>query len=116
MIDKEQFAKDYETNPEDYFLIVMDGERKKGKRQDGRAYDFIAWQGWDKYNKRATFKFVKTVQNVPTEEGTYKFILPKFAMHRDKSTRYATYWINEITEVKPYSYETSREIDETLPF
>lgn len=106
----------YTFDPAEEYEIIIDGERKQGKTSDGRPYDFIAWNGWDKTNKRASFRFTQKCENVPKDPGSYRFIIKKRDINLDRQRRYKTYWINTIAFVQPYSYENSREVDEDLPF
>lgn len=100
----------------DIYEIQMDAIRVKGER-DGKAYDFLSFEGYDKKGKKCRFKFTKDCAenyDIPEEEGTYIFKINKKDINKDKQSRYSIYWVRAIESVQ--DFEGTFDNDEDLPF
>ena len=96
------------------YEIIIKGKRITGTKSDGNEYDFIAFTGYEKTGKKASFNFTKDCNDVPEEEGEYKVTVKKKYINKDKNVIFNRYWIKEIENIEPYDGFTINEED--LPF
>ncbi len=98
---------------ETIYEIVVEGKRIKGT-SNGRSYDFIAFDAYDTNGKKSNIKFTKAVKGVPETEGTYKVLVNKKDINKDKSSKYPTYWIKGVVSIT--EFEPTFDNSEDLPF
>ncbi len=98
---------------EKVYEIIVEGKRIKGT-SNGRAYDFIAFDTYDNNGRKSTIKFTKAVKEVPEAEGTYKVLVNKKDINRDKMSKYPVYWIKKVVSIT--EFEPTFDNTEDLPF
>ena len=95
------------------YKIRVEAKRIKGER-DGKKYDFLSFEGFDKNGRKCRFKFTKDCNDVPEEEGEYIMTVDRAYINKDKQSRFNNYWVKEVISFEEYDGFTPNEDD--LPF
>lgn len=105
--------KEVNQSKEVIYELQVEAKRIKGER-DGKKYDFLSFETFDKNGKKSRIKFTKACENIPEEEGTYLIKVKMKDINRDKMSKYLIYWIKAMVSCE--DYEQSFDNDEPLPF
>lgn len=100
------------------YEIVMHARRIKGENEQGKKYDFLAYEATDTNGCKAKFKFTKDVAQsgiLPKEQGEYLFKIDKRFINKDHKTRFNEYWVRAVASVEPY-VPSFADNTEDLPF
>lgn len=95
------------------YEIIIEAKRIQGEK-DGRKYDFLSYEGYEKTGKKARFIFTKECKNVPDKVGQYKLIVDKKDINKDTQNRYSRYYIKNFVSCE--LFDGSFDNDEDLPF
>jgi hypothetical protein len=101
--------------PAENIEIIVTVSRKRGTREDKTSYDFPIYSGFTKNGKKCRFKLTRNVQNAPTTEGVYKFLIPRSGINKDKTSIYNQFWI-DAPLISATPFERTFDSDEELPF
>ena len=107
--------KELERSNQAAYELVIHAKRIKGESADGRKYDFLSYEGYDKEGHKCKFKFTKDVKNLPSEAGEYVFVILKTKINRDKKVRFNEYWIRQVESIAPYAPHFEDNVED-LPF
>ena len=102
-----------ETVKKEQYEIVIEAKRIQGEK-DGRKYDFLSFEGFEKNGRKCRFIFTKECKNIPEEVGQYKIVVEKKNINKDKQNRYARYYIKELVSCE--KFESSYDNDDDLDF
>ncbi len=98
MEERTQNVTETKENKETVYEINVTANRIKTQK-DGIQYDFLAFSTTTKSGKLARLKFLKDMEEeLPKEEGRYKFFINKRFINQDKSLKYLTYWVSRIED------------------
>lgn len=103
-------------NQKTTYEILMEVKRIKGTK-NGKDYDFLSYEGFDKTGKKSRFIFTKKCEvgtDYPDSEGEYIVTVDKKKISRDNQSKYPRYYINEVISYEVF--EGSYDNDEELPF
>lgn len=81
--------------------IVMEVKRITGEK-DGKKYDFLAYSGYDKNNRKCKFKFTKACKGQPDSEGIFNVIIDSKYINKDNGSRFNDYWIKAVESYTVY--------------
>lgn len=98
------------------YEILMEVKRIKGEK-NGKKYDFLTYEGYDKTGKKCRFIFTRDCKegvDYPDSEGEFIVYVDKKDINRDKSSKYARYYIKATKNYEVFS--GSYDNDEDLPF
>lgn len=84
------------------YNIIVAAKTISGVKADGTEYNFLAFTGYEKDGKKASFLFTKDCNDVPQEEGEYIIVVNKKYINKDKLSRYNRYWIKQIVSCDIY--------------
>lgn len=93
--------------------IIMEVKRIKGEK-NGNKYDFLAYNGYDKNNRKCKFKFTKACKGQPDDEGLFEVTVDSKMINKDKGSRFNDYWIKAVESYTKYDGFQSKPED--LPF
>lgn len=112
-------TKNNTPTPEDnnvVYTLDVEVQQIKGVTDDGRKYDFLAFETYDKRGQRVKLKFRKELKDqLPTYPGNYVLKVDKRYIARDKKSKYPVYWVRQIISFEPLVFD---DVDNTedLPF
>ena len=94
------------------YELIMESKRIQGEK-DGRKYDFLTFEGFEKSGKKCRFIFTKECGEVIKEVGTFKVVVDKKDINKDKQNRYSRYYIKKVISVEKFdnSYDNDDDLD-----
>lgn len=104
-----------ETVKKEQYELIMEAKRIQGSK-NGEEYDFLSFEGFEKTGKKCRFIFTKQCNNVPEKVGTYKVIVDRKDINKDKQNRYSRYYIKSIISCEVFDGTFDNSDDEPLPF
>lgn len=97
------------------YKIQCDVIRIKGTSKDGKKYDFLTFNGWDKHGRKCKLKPTKSCQDkMPNTEGCYVLEVDENDIRPDKQVRFNEYWVRNV--ISYTEYDGFKTDPEELPF
>lgn len=95
------------------YELIMEAKRIQGEK-DGRKYDFLTFEGYEKSGKKCRFIFTRECGEPIKEVGQYKVVVDKKDINKDKQNRFSRYYIKNYISCEPFN--SSFDNDDDLDF
>lgn len=108
---KENVEKKVEKKQE--YELIIEAKRIQGKKENGEEYDFLTFEGYEKSGRKCRFIFTKDCNEQIEEVGTYKVIVDKKNINKDKQNRFSRYFIKAVKSIEVFnnSYDNDDDLD-----
>lgn len=98
-----------EIKKEQYELII-EAKRIQGEK-DGRKYDFLTFEGYEKSGRKCRFIFTKDCNEIIEKVGQFKVVVDKKHINKDKQNRFSRYYIKQVVSIEEFNNEYDNDDD-----